>query len=64
MKINGKEVEITEQLSLSDLLLQENYNLATVVVELNGQVIVQDQFSQTYVQNGDYAEVLNFVGGG
>jgi sulfur carrier protein len=64
MKINGNQVEIGSSTTLEDVLVNQGFSPATVVVELNGQVITKAQFTSTNVHQDDVAEVLNFVGGG
>ncbi|MDR2508533.1 MAG: sulfur carrier protein ThiS [Candidatus Ancillula sp.] len=64
VRINGKDVAVHENASLNFVLSENGYNLATIVVELNGEVVSQDDFEATIVKQSDTLEVLNFVGGG
>lgn len=62
--LNGKEAEVPEGTTVLGLL--ESCGLATgsVVVERNREIVPEDSFGDTRLQDGDHLEVLRFVGGG
>ena len=63
--INGKESNITDGLTVSELLIQENVQMPDMVsVELNGQILKRTKFEQTSLKNDDKVEFLYFMGGG
>ena len=64
IKINGKEVNNANGISLDKLLIGEGYSLQRVGVELNGEIIPKAQYGQTNIKDGDSLEVVSFVGGG
>lgn len=64
VKINGKEVDNTNGISLEELLIREGYSLEKTVVELNGEIMPKAQYKQTNIKDGDSLEVISFVGGG
>jgi thiamine biosynthesis protein ThiS len=64
IKINGKEVNNANGISLDKLLIGEGYSLQRVAVELNGEIIPKAQYGQTNIKDGDSLEVVSFVGGG
>lgn len=64
VRINGIDVAVSENPSLSIVLSENGYNVETVVVELNGEVVTKGQFTTRKVEADDVLEVLNFVGGG
>ena len=61
--INGKP-ETIEPCSIERLVHQKGLNSESLVVELNMQIIKQDQWPQTQLNDGDTLELLSFVGGG
>ena len=66
LKINGGDRQFpagTPQ-TLTDLLKQLNINEATVVAEIDGQIIDRQNFAQTQLSNGQSIELVRFVGGG
>lgn len=63
--INGKETNITDGLTVNQLLAQENVQMPDMVsVELNGQILKRTKFDQTVLQDDDKVEFLYFMGGG
>jgi sulfur carrier protein len=63
--INGKETNIIDELTVSELLVQENVQMPDMVsVELNGQILKRTQFDQTVLKPDDKVEFLYFMGGG
>lgn len=66
LKINGKEIEFTDGLpqTLIDLLKYLNINETTIVVELDGKIVVKEDFAKTSLTCGQNIELIRFVGGG
>ncbi|WP_027722104.1 sulfur carrier protein ThiS [Maridesulfovibrio zosterae] len=62
--LNGKEIELTEEITILNLLESKDLSPETVVVELNKKIIPADNFSTILINDGDHLEVLRFVGGG
>jgi sulfur carrier protein len=63
--INGKETNITDGLTVNQLLAQENVQMPDMVsVELNGQILKRTKFDQTVLKDDDKVEFLYFMGGG
>lgn len=63
--VNGKETNITDGLTVSQLLVQENVKMPDMVsVELNGQILRRNKFEETILKDDDKVEFLYFMGGG
>lgn len=63
--INGKETNMTDGLTVTELLVQENIQMPDMVsVELNGQILKRTKFEETLLKNNDKVEFLYFMGGG
>jgi sulfur carrier protein len=63
--VNGKETNITDGLTVSQLLVQENVKMPDMVsVELNGQILKRTKFEETILKDDDKVEFLYFMGGG
>lgn len=62
--LNGKDMEISGEITLLELLASKDISPETVVVELNRKIVSADVFSTTQLNDGDHLEVLRFVGGG
>ena len=66
LKINGTEKTFDEGLppSLSELLAKLEIDAATVVAEIDGNIIERQNFAQTELKQGMGIELIRFVGGG
>lgn len=62
--LNGKEKEQYSELSLTELLAWEGYDIRKIAVEINGEIISKSIYNETKVKSGDKVEVVSFVGGG
>ncbi len=63
--INGKTENVSDVLSLSDLLTHRGVEKPeTVTVELNGEILENDDFDCTQLKENDLVEFLYFMGGG
>lgn len=66
LTINGQVQEFGENLpaTLADLLLTLKIEQATVVAEVNGQIVPRSEFGATALTDGAAIELVRFVGGG
>ena len=67
LKINGIERQFPDgQLpsTVAKLLEQLGVKPATVVAEIDGQIIESKKFTQTQLRNGQSIELVRFAGGG
>ena len=62
--VNGETEEITEGLTLLDLIRERGLNPDVVVAELNRDIVARDNFAAVRLNPGDSLELLHFVGGG
>lgn len=66
LRINGNERRFPAGIpqTLTKLLEQLNINKATVVAEIDGQIVERENFEHTRLRNGQTIELVRFVGGG
>jgi sulfur carrier protein len=64
VQINGKEVQLPVQITVSDYLASRDLKERLVVVELNGTILNRSEFPSTVISAGDQIEIVHFVGGG
>lgn len=64
VRINGKDREIDDGLSVRALLESLDLKPGMVVVELNREILERDSYPTTTVSEGDTLELVHFVGGG
>ncbi|WP_307994166.1 sulfur carrier protein ThiS [uncultured Intestinibacter sp.] len=64
MILNGKTVDLKEDISVKDLLKNYDLNPQKVVVEVNMEILDDEVYSTYLLKNEDTVEVISFVGGG
>ena len=62
--VNGDAVEMKDDATLIDLLLQLSLGDARVAIELNGDIVPRSQHEQQPLQDGDTLEIVHAIGGG
>lgn len=66
--ISGKSQTIetnSDAITVSELLELVKVEMPQMVsVELNGDIVLRDEYSNTRIKNGDSVEFLYFMGGG
>ena len=62
--LNGESFELEMPLSVAELLTKLNIDPRRVAVEHNLAILKRHLFADTFVQDGDRVEIVNFVGGG
>lgn len=55
-----KDIEISENTTIADILKKEEILIETVVVKLNGDTVTEDE----KVKNGDELEIIKVIYGG
>jgi sulfur carrier protein len=66
LKVNGTIQQFggTMPATVSELLLNLGVDEATVVAEIDGEIIERKNFSKTRLSDGQQIELIRFVGGG
>ena len=62
--VNGESTELTEGISLADLITQLDFPSQRIAVEHNRTVVRRSQWESTVLADGDRIEIVHFVGGG
>ena len=62
--VNGKQIQLTSEMSVADYLEQNNYKVNRIAVEMNEEILQKYSYSETMLKDGDRLEVVTFVGGG
>jgi sulfur carrier protein len=63
VRINGT-VEQLKECTIKTLVAGKGLDAASLVVEYNGRIVKQADWSKVLLEQGDVLELLNFVGGG
>jgi sulfur carrier protein len=67
LKINGQDREFeagTLPITLVELLEHLDLKAATIVAEIDGEIVEREKFSESRLHNGQQIELIRFVGGG
>lgn len=64
MQVNGNPYLLEKSQTLLDFLQCQEYNIYTIAVELNGEIIPRETFTDTLLGDDDVLEIVKFVGGG
>ena len=65
LTVNGKGTDLSDALTVSELLVDQNVKMPEMVsVELNGQIVKRFDFQDTVLIDSDKVEFLYFMGGG
>nr|QVY58445.1 thiamine biosynthesis protein S [Kappaphycus striatus] len=62
--INGEAFNCLYSMSLQDLILYLDFDINTVIVEHNQQIISKELFNEIFFKHQDKLEVITIVGGG
>lgn len=62
--LNGEKVEVPGGISLVELLSIYKIDPRRVAVELNLNIVENDNYTSTFIKDGDKLEIIGFVGGG
>ncbi len=62
--LNGEKITVRGSASVTDILEERNIDPKTVIVELDGIILKQEEFKDSVLCEDSTVEVLRFVGGG
>ena len=64
LKINGKDVSVSPNKTLSELLAEKGLHPDKIVVEHNLKIVPKEEWPKTMLSEDDAVEIVSFVGGG
>lgn len=64
MKVNGTVVELEKRQTLYDYVTMQNFDLAAIAVERNGEIVPKATYKEVWLEEEDTLEIVRFVGGG
>ena len=67
LKVNGKDMEFADEQmprTIVELLAELGVDAATVVAEVDGQIVERGNFESAQLQQGQSIELVRFVPGG
>jgi len=64
LTVNGEQLEIEDNSSISNLLKKLDITAPRVAVEHNLEIVPKTMFNETTLAENDNIEIVSFVGGG
>lgn len=64
LQVNGERREVTDSLSLAELVEALNLSPERIAIELNQNVVRRVDWATTKLSHDDRIEIVHFVGGG
>ena len=64
IQLNGQPFNCFANLYLKDLLIYLGFDLSSIIIEYNNEIIQSNVLGKIKVTSGDRVEVLTMVGGG
>ena len=64
IQLNGRDHELSGNISLAKLVEQLGLDVRKVAVERNLEIVPRSAYAATVLHEGDRLELVNFVGGG
>ncbi|HUI24901.1 MAG TPA: sulfur carrier protein ThiS [Candidatus Kryptonia bacterium] len=62
--VNGEPRELSDAVSVADLVEQLGLTQRRVAVEINLDIIAREQYASRRLREGDTVEIVQFIGGG
>lgn len=64
IKLNNRDCEWEEGLTVEELLKRKNYTYARIIVLINAKSIAEEDYSSTTICDGDKVEAIHLMAGG
>ena len=64
IQLNGDPYEINNDTNLNKLLNELKIQKNKVAIEVNGQIVEKDKYSNLILNKDDKVEIVHFIGGG
>lgn len=64
IEVNGKEVEVQENSTVADFIIERKVAGTMFVIEKNLEIVPKENYSAEKIQRGDKIELVGFFGGG
>ena len=64
IQLNGRSYQISDGMNLNELLNNLKIEKNKVAIEVNGEIIEKNKYSNLILDKGDKVEIVHFIGGG
>ena len=64
IQLNGDPYEINDGTNLNELLIKLNIQKNKVAIEVNGEIVEKNKYTNLILNKNDKVEIVHFIGGG
>ena len=64
IQLNGDPYEVNDRTNLNELLNKLKIQKNKVAIEVNGEIVQKDKYSNLVLNKSDKVEIVHFIGGG
>ncbi len=64
MTINGENVTLGREITISEYLKEKGYKTERIAVEINEEILPKSQYETRKLCESDRVEIVTFMGGG
>ena len=64
IKLNNRDCEWQEGLTVEELLKLKNYTYSRIVVSVNAELVSEEDYASTIIHDGDNVEAIHLMAGG
>lgn len=64
IRVNGHEAEWRENMTVVDMLKEQNYTSPKIVVKVNDQIVRKQDWETFILHDGDFVRAIHLIGGG
>ena len=62
--VNGEQKKFDSKISIAEIVAQFELDIEKIAIERNQEILHQENYSKTMIEDGDAIEIIHFVGGG
>ena len=64
IQLNGNPYEVNDGTNLNELINKLKIQKNKVAIEVNGEIVEKNKYSNLILNKGDKVEIVQFIGGG
>jgi len=64
IRVNGKDFNWEEELTVERLLEKKRYTYSRIIVKINGRLIQKDEYASTLIFDEDDVQAIHLLAGG
>ncbi|MDP4125837.1 MAG: sulfur carrier protein ThiS [Bacillota bacterium] len=64
IKLNNRDYECQDGITVEELMKLNNFTYARIIVYLNGEVVLPENYASTTIHHGDDVKAIHLMAGG